>query len=303
MPTMSSLVKSFGYLGGNKNKAQDDMCEICGEKPKYVESNGFRHPFCSRKCAANVSQPIACGLRGCRATGNRTAFAGFCSDIHARDAVRLRQVIGCSQCKSLPATVGELCATCDHRARTTTRLVELDTKDVIFNSVVDQFLREWNSPDTAVSVKKIYEVTSPRDVQAKYDARKKSGQGGLEIRTFHSSQCICDLGVGDPALCNFQACGICTTVKTSFKAFAFGVSQNTGRYGKGVYSYLNPALADGFSTSCTSSPYRAMIACDVILPSAGKRRRGGAESINDGERVFINNSDGIIAAYVILYTK
>jgi hypothetical protein len=37
--------------------------------------------------------------------------------------------------------------------------------------VVDQFLREWNSPNTAVSVKKIYEVTSPRDVQAKYDAR------------------------------------------------------------------------------------------------------------------------------------
>lgn len=39
------------------------------------------------------------------------------------------------------------------------------------NIVEDQFLREWNSPNTVVSVKKIYEVISPRDVQAKYDAR------------------------------------------------------------------------------------------------------------------------------------
>lgn len=47
------------------------------------------------------------------------------------------------------------------------------------------------------------------------------------------------------------------------------------RHGSGVYSYLDPALADGFATSCTSSPYRVMIACDVIVSSGSKRRRGG----------------------------
>jgi hypothetical protein len=45
------------------------------------------------------------------------------------------------------------------------------------------------------------------------------------------------------------------------------------RYGAGIYSYLNPALADGFSTSCTTSPYRVMIACDAIVPTVGKRKR------------------------------
>jgi hypothetical protein len=39
-----------------------------------------------------------------------------------------------------------------------------------FYTVADQFLREWKSPDITVSVKKIYKVTTPRDVQAKYDA-------------------------------------------------------------------------------------------------------------------------------------
>jgi len=39
-------------------------------------------------------------------------------------------------------------------------------------------------------------------------------------------------------------------------------------FGDGVYSYRNPALADNFATSCTSSPYRVMIACDVTVEPA-----------------------------------
>jgi hypothetical protein len=35
--------------------------------------------------------------------------------------------------------------------------------------VTDQFLREWKSPQNAVSVKKIYEVIIARDVKARYD--------------------------------------------------------------------------------------------------------------------------------------
>lgn len=51
-----------------------------------------------------------------------------------------------------------------------------------------------------------------------------------EIQTFHSSQCICDLGVKDAALCKFPSCGICRIVKTSFKELAFGERYNTGRW-------------------------------------------------------------------------
>jgi hypothetical protein len=42
-------------------------------------------------------------------------------------------------------------------------------------------------------------------------------------------------------------------------------------FGDGVYSYRNPALADNFATSCTSSPYRVMIACDVAVEPAQTR--------------------------------
>lgn len=37
------------------------------------------------------------------------------------------------------------------------------------------------------------------------------------------------------------------------------------RFGDGIYSYRNPALADNFATSCTSSPHRVMIACDLVV--------------------------------------
>ena len=106
-----------------------------------------------------------------------------------------------------------------------------------------------------------------------------------KVRSFYSSQCICDLGLYDPRLCSFKSCGICCVVKSFFKSFAFGEPFNKGRwgvgsrhtahyltlsesqirYGNGIYSYESPALADMFATSCTSSPYRVMVACDVIV--------------------------------------
>jgi hypothetical protein len=107
-----------------------------------------------------------------------------------------------------------------------------------------------------------------------------------EVRSFHSSQCICDLGHKEPVLCNYRSCGICSIVKSSFKSFAFGVTSNSGRcawncwlqwntnwwfrsrFGEGIYSYRNPAFADQYATSCTSSPYRVMIACDALVEGA-----------------------------------
>ena len=50
------------------------------------------------------------------------------------------------------------------------------------------------------------------------------------LHTYHSSQCICNLGVKSSTLCDILSCGICQIVKSSFKAFAFGVPSNAGRY-------------------------------------------------------------------------
>ena len=91
--------------------------------------------------------------------------------------------------------------------------------------------------------------------------------GTQQLHTFHGAQCICDLGVSDSSLCNWKSCGICSIIKSSFTAFEFGVTSNTGRYGKGIYSYFDPSMADRFATSSVSSPYRAILACEVNVPA------------------------------------
>ena len=88
-----------------------------------------------------------------------------------------------------------------------------------------------------------------------------------QIRTFYGAQRICDLGVTDSSLCNWKSCGICSIIKSSFTAFEFGATSNSGRYGKGIYSYFDPSRADRFATSSISSPYRAILACEVSVPA------------------------------------
>lgn len=90
-----------------------------------------------------------------------------------------------------------------------------------------------------------------------------------QVRTFHGAQCICDLGVADPSLCSWKSCGICSIIKSSFTTFEFGMTNNIGRHGKGVYSYFDPSMADRFATSSVSSPYRAILLCEVNIPTKG----------------------------------
>lgn len=90
-----------------------------------------------------------------------------------------------------------------------------------------------------------------------------------QVRTFHGAQCICDLGTADPSLCKWNSCGICSIIKSSFTTFEFGVTSNSGRYGKGIYSYFDPSMADKFATSSASSPYRAILLCEANIPMRG----------------------------------
>lgn len=167
-----------------------------------------------------------------------------------------------------------------------------------FSPVRAQFLSEWESDSTPI-LEKAYEIIVPRDVRTKHDTYRASRAKWEEIRTFHSSQCICDLGFKDSTLCSFKSCGICCVIKSSFKAFAFGEPYNNGRFGDGIYSYRNPALADNFATSCTSSPYRVMIACDLVVEPGTP---GSTES-TETESVFAPMADAILPVYVIMYTK
>lgn len=72
-------------------------------------------------------------------------------------------------------------------------------------TVVEQFLREWKSPDphTTVSVKKIYQVTTPRDVVAKYDAYGQVTKSYLQMcLTNYMQKKTCIGGTWSPRAAN-----------------------------------------------------------------------------------------------------
>ncbi|KAJ7683702.1 hypothetical protein B0H17DRAFT_1160863 [Mycena rosella] len=267
----------------------------CGEKPKFIEPGGSRHPYCSRSCAkkAQGPSPSACALRGCRATG-KPAFSNFCSDDHGRQAVRQGQVEGCDSCHENPRASGDLCIACDRKS-TGPRLREVSIGGATFKTVRAQFLSEWDCPGAAPpKVAKVYQISVPREIRARHDAYRANQRATEEIRVFHSSQCICDMGTKTPALCSFKSCGICCIVKSSFHQFAFGETFNHGRFGEGIYSYRNPSLADVHATSATTTPYRVMVACDVSVESDFK--------VPDEESVFVPTPDAIVPAYIVMYT-
>jgi hypothetical protein len=53
--------------------------------------------------------------------------------------------------------------------------------------------------------------------------------GPRQIQTFHSTQCICDLGSNSLKFCTWQSCGICAIIRSAFTAFEFGAKSNSGR--------------------------------------------------------------------------
>jgi len=54
------------------------------------------------------------------------------SEMLFREAVRLRQIKGCTYCSTAPATTGDLCAACDRRFQSGTFLQELDGHGKVF---------------------------------------------------------------------------------------------------------------------------------------------------------------------------
>ena len=213
--------------------------------------------------------------------------------------------------------------------------------------VVTHFYRQWKGTEP-VKVGKVYEIRLPRNMTKAYETymcdlvleqrfhpadslqnpRSKLTTLGIprQIQTFHSTQCICDLGTTNTRFCTWRSCGICAIIRSAFTAFEFEVKSNSGRRGSGVYSYLEPSLADRHAVSTMSSPYRVMLACEVDLPPpqvqppkfsgivqsvsywAGfLKPRSHTNSLNlqheEGQLIFVSGAEAIIPKYLILYTK
>ncbi|KAF7771804.1 hypothetical protein Agabi119p4_6115 [Agaricus bisporus var. burnettii] len=303
---MVSLVRNFVMrsetrINKSPTAASKDLCETCNLKPKFF-GKGVLHPYCSRTCARNGGRAVGiieCLLPGCHATG-KTAFSNFCSEDHAIKGVLQNRAAGCTRCMVQPQVLGGLCIACDRRSRVGPRLQELNQDSSTFKDLRMQFLSEWErNEDKPPVFEKAYEVILPRDIRVRHDAYWAKNEGSEKIRTFYSALCICDLGFKDDNICDGRTCGICCTVKSSFKSFAFGRTFMEGRFGKGIYSSRNPACADRFSTSCTTSPYRVMIACDTVAPCEN-------DSLDDAEieetSVFTPIADGILPAFVVVYS-
>jgi len=244
-------------------------------------------------------------MQGCNEAG-RSAFGGYCSSRHSRDAVQHGQAAACSQCRNQPRAIGDLCLSCNnHQNVAETRLRELDTNEAEFRKLAAQFNREWSGPGS-VAVERAYEVILPRDLAyARKSYRQKLEENGAmsAVQTYHSAQCICDLGINDSRLCTWGSCGICNILKSGFESFEFGTRFNSGRFGNGVYSSPNPAVADEFATSSTSSSYRVIIACEVCMPLKSTQSPRGVESIQDERGVFVSKAFAMIPKYVIMYRK
>lgn len=201
------------------------------------------------------------------------------------------------------------CVQCIRSPRAGTKLRELNPKGATSQSIVSEFYRAWDGNEEPTVVK-VIEIVFSRDVRAAYAQYQQNLETAMkvyELNTYHSTQCICDFAVNDLSLCEWQSCGICSIIKSAFGSFAFGATHNSGSYGEGIYSYPNPAQADQWATSSTSSPFRVMLACKVVISAAPQAVLTSATRnvmpVNDGAKVVVKTSDAIMPRYVILYTK
>ncbi|KII89720.1 hypothetical protein PLICRDRAFT_697582 [Plicaturopsis crispa FD-325 SS-3] len=287
-------------------------------KPKYVE-RGFQHPYCGRTCAKKVQPvtrappPRTCPIQGCNAAG-LSEWSGFCSEFHGNEGVRLEMTDECSVCKWLPPAVKDRCVPCHRRGQQPRpRLRMLAHHSDIFQSMFKEIELCWNS-HTFPSGFQIQQVTNLEDDIARYEAYQKrhlATPGLREKRTYFASVCHCPL-LENGKLCDYKMCGICTAVKSSFRSFIFDDSTQHGIYGDGIYTYLNPEIADKDACIPSTSTYKVMVACDTLVPASSdfpSRRRSRVflpngiqeESVIDEEVVFHKNADAIIPSFIIFY--
>jgi len=283
------------------------MCEVCGKRPKFIEKNGLVHPYCGRTCAR--ADQAVCKSPTCNSP-TKPAFSGYCGYEHAREAVQDGLEPPCAECGTQPKAAGDLCFECNNSpvALTGSRLRELNLQELEAALVIDNFKNLWKGDESA-TIGRVYRIRLPPNIvkarEAYYSKLAAVGKPRL-IQTFHTTQCICDLGTNKVRFCTWRSCGICAIIRSAFTTFEFGIKSNTGRFGSGIYSYLEPSLADRWAVPTTSSPYMMMLACEVTLlpPQVRPPRFSGIlQSREDGPSVFVPVAEAIIPVHLILYSK
>ncbi|KLO15230.1 hypothetical protein SCHPADRAFT_849726 [Schizopora paradoxa] len=323
--------KTYTGNAGNGFQNEDDfvdLCEVCGTRPKFVDNNtGRRHPYCGRTCASkDVRRDQPQNGNPLYSSSNRTRseiwvkvskcrmsecqreplnqFSGFCGEDHKQAAVRRGLVALCSKCNKYLQTSGSLCVACQ-KYQDACQLTEVRYGSHSFNEVARVFSRQWKSESRgqrAPTVEKVLRVENSRKTLISFDYFRKDRV--VDYTTFHSSQCICDLGKDAPyKFCQYPSCGICMATKSSFTKFAFDVVQNSGSLGDGVYSYLHSSSAHRHSTACTSSPFRVMIMCKVVVEKAKSGQPVmGTNSAVMSDTIVVRDSARIIPTNIILYS-
>ncbi|KAF8835953.1 hypothetical protein BDN67DRAFT_984274 [Paxillus ammoniavirescens] len=283
-----------------------NLCQVCGIKPNYVDATGVTHAFCGKICARTYAQgaaavkPSVCNIVSCNEPES-PSFQGFCSVEHAKLGVTSGIVPGCVRCKTVPQTNGKMCENCAQMPPDEPQTWNIKRSGTVWREFEREWKNRWESGEAA-TIEGLFEISYPSDVAANKDAFRESLEfaGGVRLlRTFHASQCICDMGTRGAVLCSWRSCGICNIVKSAFKGVAFGASHNKGRHGNGLYSFLDPSAADRFATSCLSSPYRVMIASDVVVPKNPSKNN----SVLMEDQVVVRDSGAITPRFIVMYIK
>ncbi|KAL4062339.1 hypothetical protein J3A83DRAFT_1864565 [Scleroderma citrinum] len=280
-----------------------NLCEVCGIKAKYVDTSGVIHSYCGRTCAARGAAAGAamksppCKIRGCSNVEDPT-LPGFCSEDHAKRGVNIGLVQACARCKSLPQSSGQMCARCVQLPVDEPKIYDINSSGTVWR----EFQREWNDrwkDGGSATIEKLFEISYSPVIVAEKESYASSSGGMRLFRTFHASQCICDMGTNGTVLCTWASCGVCNIVKSAFKGVSFGAPHNKGRHGNGLYSCTSSSRADRYATSCLSSPYRVMIACDVVLPQVPSKN----SSVLMDDLVVVRDSAAISPRYIVMYTR
>ncbi|KAG8914194.1 hypothetical protein FRC01_004180, partial [Tulasnella sp. 417] len=168
-------------------------------------------------------------------------------------------------------------------------LKQFDPNDRIAQAIYQKFCEEWVDPSGTLEtpdVNAIYHINLPYYEDRFLDAMqvipfpdllsyylylqnllsyKAHAYGGSNTTSaWFGCQCICDVGVKSPDLCNTRSCGICMVIKSGFDELAFGKPTNNGIYGDGIYAHKNPAMAHRFTLRKSGHDMRAVILCSIV---------------------------------------
>ncbi|KIM38464.1 hypothetical protein M413DRAFT_51825, partial [Hebeloma cylindrosporum] len=136
-------------------------------------------------------------------------------------------------------------------------ILEVPKDHVTYEMVERSFTSSWKFGTQIPVIRRIFKIIEDEAALQSYDKYKKAV--GNEVSTYCGTMRKCTLGAyGNTKLCSDDTCGICSILKTLFKA---GLGNSTGAFGPGVYS----SSASNKAYSYTNSGAGVMLLAKVVL--------------------------------------